>query len=326
MSQLPDWVRRRTLPAETPADIRAAVTNDLMETVNANYGLYHGVGFYDGEFLMQHMMPQGKTTRLEFARTFDGKRVSAVMDTRPTAMTTFNGFRIYLVDEIRDNILYDTFWKRGNVRSNISMSVVCDGSFAGWIGAFRVDDEPDFTIKDRQRLQQRVAAYCYCIDMARRLEGHAPRSRALLLLNDRGDITHMCARAARLIDNNGLLDQIRAVLPKTTHVTSFTLDDRLVRVTAIAGVTGRLFCVDIVPALHWKVPALAMMSLQKRRVAELVALGATVDEIGRGLDLSPWTVRTYLRQIYESLGIASRVELAEAVWNITDPEDAVVTV
>jgi DNA-binding CsgD family transcriptional regulator len=55
-------------------------------------------------------------------------------------------------------------------------------------------------------------------------------------------------------------------------------------------------------------------------------VGATIDEIGRGLDLSPWTVRTYLRQIYESLGIASRVELAEAVWNITDPEDAMVTV
>jgi DNA-binding CsgD family transcriptional regulator len=55
------------------------------------------------------------------------------------------------------------------------------------------------------------------------------------------------------------------------------------------------------------------MSVKKRRVAELAAVGATVPEISCALEVTPATVRSYLRQIYEKLGVSTRLELAERV-------------
>jgi DNA-binding CsgD family transcriptional regulator len=323
MNQLPDWVRRRTLPAESPVDIRAAVTNDLMDTVRADHGLFHSAAVCGDEIIMRQMMPLGKTDRVDFTRSFDGRRAAELMELRPTTFTTFNSFRVYTLEELQDNIIMESLWTPANIHSNISMSVMRDGSFAGWIGAFRIDDEPAFTAEERRRLAPRIAAYIHALDMARRLEGDGPSGRALALMNERGEVTYACASGTQLMKNDTLRTQIGDTLSKTGHSASFTVGDFLVRVTPVAGESGRLFVVDMVALQRWRVPALVQMSLQKRRVAELVALGATVDEIGRSLDLSPWTVRTYLRQIYEALGVASRVELAEAVWNITDPMDAV---
>jgi DNA-binding CsgD family transcriptional regulator len=48
-------------------------------------------------------------------------------------------------------------------------------------------------------------------------------------------------------------------------------------------------------------------------VAQLVARGLTNDEIARHLDISPHTVATHLKRMYDRLGFASRVELTRYV-------------
>jgi DNA-binding CsgD family transcriptional regulator/tetratricopeptide (TPR) repeat protein len=55
------------------------------------------------------------------------------------------------------------------------------------------------------------------------------------------------------------------------------------------------------------------VSSREREVAVLVARGLTNDEIARHLDISPHTVATHLKRMYERLGFGSRVELTRYV-------------
>jgi DNA-binding CsgD family transcriptional regulator len=51
---------------------------------------------------------------------------------------------------------------------------------------------------------------------------------------------------------------------------------------------------------------------QERRIAELVATGASNREVGAALYVSPKTVEYHLRKVFVKLGVSSRVELARA--------------
>jgi DNA-binding CsgD family transcriptional regulator len=48
----------------------------------------------------------------------------------------------------------------------------------------------------------------------------------------------------------------------------------------------------------------------ERRVAELVAQGLTNREVARHLHLSPHTVNSHLRHVFDKLGVSNRVGLA----------------
>lgn len=60
-------------------------------------------------------------------------------------------------------------------------------------------------------------------------------------------------------------------------------------------------------------PARQALSARQWEVCEYAAAGATVPEIARTTGLSPETVRTHLRTAYRRLGVANRVELANAL-------------
>lgn len=55
--------------------------------------------------------------------------------------------------------------------------------------------------------------------------------------------------------------------------------------------------------------AASRLTPTQRIVAEHAVTGATVEEISEKMDRSPHTIKTHLRNIYDRLGISSRVEL-----------------
>lgn len=57
-----------------------------------------------------------------------------------------------------------------------------------------------------------------------------------------------------------------------------------------------------------------VLSERERRILELVAAGRTNEEIGREIHLSPATVKTHLRHVFDKLGAADRASaVAEAM-------------
>ncbi|MCB9683005.1 MAG: response regulator transcription factor [Alphaproteobacteria bacterium] len=66
------------------------------------------------------------------------------------------------------------------------------------------------------------------------------------------------------------------------------------------------------PTEPMQIVAPMLLTPRKRRIAQAAMRGATVSEIAKMLGRGDETVRTHLKRIYEVLGVASRVELAEA--------------
>jgi two-component system nitrate/nitrite response regulator NarL len=56
------------------------------------------------------------------------------------------------------------------------------------------------------------------------------------------------------------------------------------------------------------------LSLREQQLLELAASGARGEELAQRLGLSPHTVRTYWKRLYEKLGVADRASaIAEAI-------------
>jgi DNA-binding CsgD family transcriptional regulator len=66
----------------------------------------------------------------------------------------------------------------------------------------------------------------------------------------------------------------------------------------------------LVPVHAYNVNGHRILTNREEQIVSLVATGLTNREIARELDLSDHTVKNYLFQIYEKLGISNRVELA----------------
>ena len=60
---------------------------------------------------------------------------------------------------------------------------------------------------------------------------------------------------------------------------------------------------------------LERLSARELECARLVAKGFSNKEVGQLLEISPWTVNTYLRRIFAKLGVTSRAEMVASSMN-----------
>jgi len=63
------------------------------------------------------------------------------------------------------------------------------------------------------------------------------------------------------------------------------------------------------PAEDEGVAKLGTLTARERRILRLVASGASMREVARGLNVSEHTIRTHLQNLYAKLGVHSRVQL-----------------
>jgi DNA-binding CsgD family transcriptional regulator len=316
-SETRDWVARRALPSDTAEGLRRAVMDDLMTAAGARCGMYHGVAIVDGAFYLKDIQVFGDVERMAFLRELSGRPISEFADLTPASVSAINTFSEVTEEEFRSNRGYETMWVPMACISVIAMGAVVGGTLVGWVGAHRVAGETYFGGDVVRRVQRRADAYVHCLDTAHRLDGEGAGDRGLVLFTAGGDPAFSCETGRAWLRNGALLARIRAALGSGEPCTPFSTHDAIVRITPLTGAAGdELYCAEIVPTSTWQVPELVRLSVQQRRVAELAAVGATVPEIARALGLSASTVRTYLRKVYDSLGIATRLELAEHVRGI----------
>jgi DNA-binding CsgD family transcriptional regulator len=82
---------------------------------------------------------------------------------------------------------------------------------------------------------------------------------------------------------------------------------------SLNGPSGPATLLELHPHPPLSQPTLARLSAAQAVAAEFAAAGATVAEIAAALGRSPETVRTHIKRVYKALGVASRLELAEAL-------------
>lgn len=81
----------------------------------------------------------------------------------------------------------------------------------------------------------------------------------------------------------------------------------------MGGSEGVRYLLRVSGAAPLRLAANAALSPRQREVCEFAAAGATVAEIGAATGLAMETVRSHLKASYHRLGVASRLELAEAL-------------
>jgi DNA-binding CsgD family transcriptional regulator len=73
---------------------------------------------------------------------------------------------------------------------------------------------------------------------------------------------------------------------------------------------GRDLVITIEATERGAPPGFAALTPREHEVTGLVLRGLPTKLVARRLGISPWTVTTHLRSIYDKLGVASRAELA----------------
>ena len=192
--------------------------------------------------------------------------------------------------------------------------------FAGWLGVSRHLDRPAFAPAEERRLSDVARWLVPAMCALRPVDDEAPGGDARIVLTPTGRVEVACERARRW-----LTPPRRAWL--TDHVRSIERCDKA-GVFALAGAVGhvvRLTGDGKVRYLCMLAPAVApsiaapdgeaardALTQVEREIAVAAAAGLTVAEMAAERQTSANTVKFHLKNVYQKLGVANRVELARA--------------
>jgi len=84
---------------------------------------------------------------------------------------------------------------------------------------------------------------------------------------------------------------------------------KMIKLFGAEGVRFLVMCTLAPPSLSLQLE----LTPRQLEIAEYAAAGATAKEIASVLQISPLTVKTHLRTIYERLSVGNRIELADAL-------------
>ena len=151
---------------------------------------------------------------------------------------------------------------------------------------------------------------------------------AFLLLSPTGGVRYASAGARGYLELPGLAERLGDVVRTVDRATDRAVaeessgrfvfqgvDIRLTRLVSERKV-AYLACARKLPLPHCS-PA-SQLTPTQQEVALCAVSGATVEEIAHALGKRAGTVRTHLRNIYQTLHVSSRVELARVLGSVGD--------
>ncbi len=313
--ELPDWVVEQRVPATTATGIRRAVGEDLIRAAGTTVGYYHGVGFIDGEPCVVGGMAFGNEALMDHLSRFESRPFREWADVDTALTTTLNSFDETTDDQVRTNKLYRMAWEPMRCKSVVAMTAVVGGEVVGWVAAHRLIGEDYFGEELVRALNKRASAYIHALEVAHRLDGHAHASRAIIVTDATGEPQYSCEQGAGWLADSTFATRLAELVRSSQGkpLTPRALGGALVRLSRVRGDEGELYCAEVSELTTWTPHKISYLSTRKRQIAQLAAFGATNAEIARSLDVSPDTVRSHMRQIFDELEISSRIELAHAV-------------
>jgi DNA-binding CsgD family transcriptional regulator len=286
---------------------RRRVLRRLMERTRADAALFHRLVRADGATRIVDVCAVGSESLVRTLERLEGEPASALPSDVAHALP-IDAFGIQPIDAAPATVR-DTWWSPSGICDVLGTNVCRDATLVGVVYLFRCGESARFTTAD-------VGAANGILRWARaQLESVAASDTAPKLQGswvfDFGGRALYTPLGANPAVGNLFAATIRAALQVDGPTQAFVAG-HAVTVERLAGPGGGavLLRADLVkPVVLDEIMHLTPL---KRRIAAYAAQGATVAEIADVLGRSPETVRTHLKRIYEQLGVASRLELAEA--------------
>ncbi len=335
----------------SPTRIRQELLTAIAGIVKARSGLTYS-WIQDGrEMRLCELTAIGEPDFVKFVPTTDGIPYSQLVSTDPCSPdydTSFvedpcvahTSFVIVRAEQFADAGLIVQLWRPHLIKACLGLIIIHAGRIMGWIGVYRHDHEPDFTAADKAALRPYIAIVTErLVQCSRRASALYPDSESYAVFSNSGTLQKSTPAMERWCTEETYREALSAAVSR--FVAGGEKEDHVLigrgRVKLLclgeSGASGPprasphstgtqggdLIIARVIQGVHPKAPVGLRLTPALRKVADIAVLGATVPEIARSLEKSPETVRVQLRDIYQRLGLASRIELVQLMGCIPVP-------
>ncbi len=311
----------RTGFAGDPDGLRRFAVDLLRERTQSSIGLWYRFGLVDGDPVPTRWLMRGLGDAP--MRCWRDERIPWTLgDPRVPDRNWDRRFMLLssLLDpetQLWPTRIYRRVYEPASMHDQLRLVVYHAGRFVGWIGVLRVRGEPPFTRADLRRVRPLADAMADAMIAAERTErADTPEEGSDLVLCPDGTIELASECGCALLGRPGARDELRAWVRGVDAAEpgrASVIRGHRARWTRLHGAAGVRYLVNLEPVAPLRLHPTFALSRTQREIATLAAEGATVPEIAGQRDMAEATVRAHVRQIYERLGVSTRVELARAL-------------
>ena len=311
-----------TLESEDPQEIRAQVVDALLERVSGQSGAFCSV-YQDEEenWYFDGGVYRGSDQEIvDNWLDFSAGRPTPELPWFPAfadnqVLNHFVRLRHHYDPEFLSKFeSYEEFVVPAEVGDLLRAVVLDDGRLLGWLGIARRGLKERFTKKEEKEVERLLPQLRTALLAAKNIEDSSWEDDICAVLTPRGTVEHASTGFSRWIDHQGMerIGQVVRDLDEdaiNAHH-SFIVAGLLVRLIRLDGPRGVRYMALTDRAELARIDPRCWLTPRQREVADYAACGATISEIADTLELSPHTVKSHLKNVYERLDVCSRMELA----------------
>ena len=310
------------LETSSPIEIRRQTLRVLCETVDADFGVCHGIAeAADGSRFLNEVLVEGPVKGLEEAIRNAPPEITnhfPIERLPDEYLKSFASTRaLYAAVDFEMSVLYRTLWEPFGV-TDVGGLLVFHGRSLIALPSVSWTRPKRFGEEDQRRLAPLVkpvqAAMTAAFFLARL---GLPEEPAYVLLRGDGRIDSVSLEGEAWLERKGIAGELRRRVrdldARREPAESAPLEVSETRIVRIQMKEGFRYLACLQPASWLQRPAEMILTPLQRSIAEATSAGMTIAEIADDLGRSPETVRDHLAAVYRKLRVSSRVELAAAL-------------
>lgn len=315
-----------TLEGSTGRDVRRELLGRLLESAEADAAFWYDV---DAEGTIVGLEVVGDHAVGGLLSGYSGRRFPAggvsstaaiagmrswtLQDAPAEVRSRFRTYRQDFRDPDRaeELPLYQQVYRPLGVHDHLRVLAYRGERYLGWFGVVRAS-RGRFEAREVRRLDPQVAHIVEGLAAARAMD--AVGEDAFLILDATGQVERGTEGALRWLSTERAELLARAVRAADRGGEPTLAIDRVhVRLVRLAGQTNVRYLAMLRERDAIELRAASALSMSERAVAEDLAAGLTIREIAASRGRAESTVKSQAKSLYRKLGVASRVELVEAL-------------
>jgi DNA-binding CsgD family transcriptional regulator len=310
-----------TLEGRTPSERRKSLVEQVERLVRADFTAYLDLTPAHGKLYYDHVTCVGSRDVTEgWMAHAQGAESVSTWDPRAPSPELRNRFQPGADIDFRElagTPVYDDHYLPFGLCRERRILIYHGDVFAGWLGVSRHEDAPPFTRGDMRRLRHATQRVINLVVAEKQLRDRALlHGSGMLVLRPSGRVELACESARAWLDaarREAIAHHVRRLEKDPAAPTVFVTDGVAARLLRISG-DGRVrYLCSLEATRSPRLSPLGSLSARQREVAELLAVGATVQEIATHLGIGAATVKHHAKVAYRRLDVATRLELARVL-------------
>jgi DNA-binding CsgD family transcriptional regulator len=313
--------------SQDPDAARRAALRALCDVAGSDGGAWYDLGVVDGDPVPVRWLIHGVGEG--FIRRQAEERIPSPIGDPRLAPREWQSKFVLLqslvgaAEAVQSTRIYERCWAPEGIEDKLRMTVYHRGEHAGWIGVTRRRGEPPFRRADARRVARLAEPIADALVGARARErSRLPAAPADVVARPDGQLEYASAAIRSYVDDPRIAAELRGWVRSIdcgAPVGDLVVGHR-VRWSRLEDRHGThmRYLLHFDPVVPVRLHPAFTISRTARRMASLAVAGATVGEIAATFHVTATTVRTHLRQVYEHLDVATRVELARALQDLPE--------